>query len=200
MSGYAIILTLMAAFGVGWSISASLGGLRVFRAMRHDFGRTLLPVFAASLLSFIMLLLISFYSYEGVFYTLFFVFEAAMLVWLFRDYLRSMASILPAALFIAIVPAWIGLIAVAVSLYLAVFALLVFVSSRNINDSGSPLVFAADVVLVVSLSIQLIYAVLGHFTYFFLGAFFYTLAVTLLLTPAVAVEVIRRHATQPDRN
>lgn len=196
-AGEEIVLELLAAFGVGWAIAAILGGYRMFHAMRREFNRTLLPLFLTSLLSFAMLFMISQYPYIGVYQTIFFVFEAAMVSWLFRDYIRSIARILPAIVF-AVVLAWVGAIAVALALYFCVFALLVLVSSIDTIDKGSPIVFAADILLIAAFSLQLYYTVFGHFFYLFIGSVVYTLATGLLITPAVVVEVVRRHAPQQE--
>jgi membrane-associated HD superfamily phosphohydrolase len=197
--GEEVVLELLAAFGIGWAVAAILGGYRMFHAMRHEFSRTLLPLFVASFLSSVMLFIVSLmlYPYVGLFQTLFFVFEAVMVSWLFRDYIGSIARILP-AIVLAVALAWVGAIAVALALYFCVFALLVLVSSIDTIDKGSPIVFAADILLIASFSLQLYYTVFGHFFYFFIGAVAYTLATGLLITPAVVVEVVRRHAPQQE--
>lgn len=199
MGGEEIVLEMLAAFGIGWAIAAILGGYRMFHAMRREFSRTLLPLFVASLLSSVMLFAVSLllYPYVGLFQTLFFIFEAVMVSWLFRDYIRSIVRILPAIVF-AVALAWVGAVAVALALYFCVFALLVLVSSIDTIDKGSPIVFAADILLVASFSLQLYYTVFGHFFYFFIGSVIYTLATGLLITPAVVVEVVRRHAPQQE--
>ena len=197
MDGESIVLLLLAGAGIGWSVAAIGGGYKLFNAMRGEFSRTLMPVFVLSALSFLALSAVALFPHLGMLYTIFFICAMAMVAWLFSDYTKSIARLLP-AFAVPVLLAWTSLIAVALALFFCVFALLFMFSSRSTTDAGSPVVLGADMLLTVAFSFLLYYAVYGHFLWFFIGAVFYSVGTWLLLMPAVAVEVVRRHAPEPE--
>ena len=197
MDGESIVLLLLAGAGAGWSVAAIGGGYKLFHAMRGEFSRTLLPLFVLSALSFMALSAVALFPRLGMLQTIFFICAMAMVAWLFRDYTRSIARLLP-AFAVPVLLAWTGLAAVALALYFCVFALLFMFSSKSTTDAGSPVVLGADMLLIVAFFFCLYYAMYGHFLWFFIGAVFYSVGTWLLLMPAVAVEVVRRHASQPE--
>ena len=197
MDGESIVLLLLAGAGIGWSVAAIGGGYKLFNAMRSEFNRTLMPLFVLSALSFLALFAVALFPLLGTLQTIFFICAMAMVAWLFSDYTKSIARLLP-AFAVPVLLAWTSLVAVALTLFFCVFALLFMFSSRSTTDAGSPVVLGADVLLTVAFSFQLYYAVYGHFLWFFIGAVFYSVGTWLLLMPAVAVEVVRRHAPEPE--
>ncbi|MEM0010870.1 MAG: hypothetical protein QXT84_04150 [Candidatus Bathyarchaeia archaeon] len=191
-----VVQLSLAGVGLVWSAVAIDGGYTRFRMIRREFAGTMLPLFILSALSFAMLAAVALDYHMATFKAFFFVCSAAMVAWLFRDYVKSMAWILPALLIPSLL-ASVGLIAVALALFFCVFALLFMFSSMHITDAGSFVVLGADALLVVAFSLLLYYTVFNHPFWFFIGTVFYAVGTWLFLMPAVAVEVVRRHAPEP---